>query len=151
MTRYPVLQVDAFTATPLRGNPAAVVLDAAGLTDETMQAIAREMNLSETAFVSAPQTDTADYAARFFTPAKEIPLPGHPIIATAQALADTGRWAPDPGRVLRLETRRGVVPVTHRNDEPGPDDVPASQAFDRLNPNNCRHSGYPCDNRTGRG
>jgi len=120
MPSYPLLQVDAFTATPLRGNPAAVVLDAAGLADATMQAIAREMNLSETAFVSPPQTDGADFAARFFTPAKEIPLPGHPIIATAQALTDAGRWGLAPGSALRLETRRGIVPVTHRDDAPGP-------------------------------
>lgn len=120
MPSYPLLQVDAFTATPLQGNPAAVVLDAAGLADRTMQAIAREMNLSETAFVSPPQSGEADFAARFFTPVREIPLPGHPVIATAQALADTGRWTPAPGRTLRLETRRGVVPVTHRDDAPGP-------------------------------
>jgi PhzF family phenazine biosynthesis protein len=74
------MQVDAFTDRPLKGNPCAIVFDADSLDDATMLAIAREMNLSETAFVL--RSDIADVRARYFTPAEEIPLAGHPTIAT---------------------------------------------------------------------
>lgn len=88
MTEYPFLQVDAFTGTPLGGNPCAVLLDTDDMDSATMLAIAREMNLSETAFVS--QSDVADFTVRYFTPAEEIPLAGHPTIATTHALIDAG-------------------------------------------------------------
>ncbi len=89
MPRYPILQVDAFTTSPLGGNPCAVVLDADELTDETMLAVAREMNLSETAFVCKSSTATA--RVRYFTPAEEIPMAGHPTIATSFGLVSSGR------------------------------------------------------------
>ncbi|MBZ0303920.1 MAG: PhzF family phenazine biosynthesis isomerase, partial [Anaerolineae bacterium] len=89
MAAYPLLQVDAFTTRPLEGNPCAVVLDADDLSESVMQAVAREMNLSETAFVMA--SPVADFGARYFTPAEEIPMAGHPTIATVFALVDTGR------------------------------------------------------------
>ena len=84
MRRYTVVQVDAFTTTPLLGNPCAVLPDARGLSDAEMRAIAREMNLSETAFVFP--SDKADFRFRYFTPATEIPLAGHPTISTAHVL-----------------------------------------------------------------
>ena len=80
--------VDAFTTTPLQGNSCAVVLDADQLDDETMLKIARELNQAETAFVCA--STTADFDIRFFTPAEEIPLAGHPTIATVSALTELG-------------------------------------------------------------
>jgi trans-2,3-dihydro-3-hydroxyanthranilate isomerase len=83
------MQVDAFTTTPLGGNPCAIVFDADDIPDETRLAIAREMNLSETAFVV--QSSAADFGARYFTPAEEIPLAGHPTIATVYALVESGR------------------------------------------------------------
>lgn len=83
------MQVDAFTTQPLRGNPCAIVFDADDLSTETMQAIARENNLSETAFVL--QSDVADVGARYFTPEEELPMAGHPTIATIYALAATDR------------------------------------------------------------
>ncbi len=108
--RLPLYQVDAFTATPLEGNPCAVVLDAEGLTPERMQAIAREMNLSETAFV-LPST-VADVRARYFTPAEEIPLAGHPTVATIHTLVETGRLRLDgQAPTVRLELEAGVVAV----------------------------------------
>ena len=67
MPSYPFMQVDAFTNQPLGGNPCAVIFDADDLASDTMQAIAREMNLSETAFVL--RSDLADVRARYFTPA----------------------------------------------------------------------------------
>jgi trans-2,3-dihydro-3-hydroxyanthranilate isomerase len=89
MSSHPFMQVDAFTTTPLGGNPCAIIFDADDLSDETRLAIAREMNLSETAFVV--RSDVADFGARYFTPADEIPLAGHPTIATVFALIDSGR------------------------------------------------------------
>ncbi len=89
MSSHPFMQVDAFTTTPLGGNPCAIIFDADDLSDETRLAIAREMNLSETSFVI--RSDVADFGARYFTPAEEIPLASHPTIATVFALIDTGR------------------------------------------------------------
>lgn len=111
MPTLPVFQVDAFTTQPLQGNPCAVVLDADSLSESTMQAIAREMNLSETAFVLA--SETADVAARYFTPAEEIPMAGHPTIATMMALVDSGRLRPaaDGVTTVMLELRVGPIPV----------------------------------------
>ena len=84
-----MLQVDAFTRVPLQGNPCAVILEAEGLSDRTMQAVALEMNLSETSFVVG--SEVADFGVRYFTPAEEIPLAGHPTIATVHALVEWGR------------------------------------------------------------
>ena len=111
MPTYPFMQVDAFTTTPLTGNPCAIVFDADDLSDETMQAIARENNLSETAFVLKP-TSSADVRARYFTPGREIPLAGHPTIATIFALVETGR-IPMQGEqmTIQLELRDGPIPV----------------------------------------
>jgi trans-2,3-dihydro-3-hydroxyanthranilate isomerase len=89
MPHYPFMQVDAFTDRPLGGNPCAIVFEADNLDDATRLAIARENNLSETAFVV--RSDSADFGARYFTPAEEIPLAGHPTIATVFALIDSGR------------------------------------------------------------
>jgi trans-2,3-dihydro-3-hydroxyanthranilate isomerase len=105
-----ILQVDAFTTHPLQGNPCAVVMDADGLSDSVMQAIAREMNLSETAFVL--DSKVADFGARYFTPAEEIPMAGHPTIATIFALVDTGRIIlNDAITSITLELRVGPIPV----------------------------------------
>lgn len=67
MPTYPLFQVDAFTTQPFKGNPCAVVFDAGDITAEVMQAIAQEMNLAETAFVS--HSKIADFKVRYFTPA----------------------------------------------------------------------------------
>jgi trans-2,3-dihydro-3-hydroxyanthranilate isomerase len=105
---FPFLLVDAFTDRPLAGNACAVVLDADGLDDAAMLAIARETNQAETAFVR--RSATADFGVRFFTPAEEIPMAGHPTLATAAALVDAGRVA--AGRTeLVLEMRVGPVRV----------------------------------------
>jgi trans-2,3-dihydro-3-hydroxyanthranilate isomerase len=108
--RLPFMQVDAFTSVPLQGNPCAVVFEADGLAAEQMLAIAREMNLSETAFVL--RSERADVRARYFTPAEEIPLAGHPTIATLYALVETGRLAPVDGlATVQLELEAGIIPV----------------------------------------
>lgn len=110
MPGYPYRLVDAFTERPLGGNPCAVIFDADTLDAATMQAIAREMNLSETAFVIGSRV--ADVGARYFTPAEEIPLAGHPTIATIFALVEAGRIAL-AGNVttITLELPAGVVEV----------------------------------------
>ena len=90
MTRsYSFMQVDAFTDKPLGGNPCAILFDTDDLDANTMQAIAQENNLSETSFVR--KSEIADVRVRYFTPSAEIPLAGHPTIATAFALVDSGR------------------------------------------------------------
>jgi trans-2,3-dihydro-3-hydroxyanthranilate isomerase len=89
MTNFPFMQIDAFTTQPLQGNACAIVFEADSLDDNMRLAIAREMNLSETAFVM--RSDSADFGARYFTPSEEIPLAGHPTIATIHALIETGR------------------------------------------------------------
>ena len=103
MHEYAVL--DVFTDTPLRGNPVAVFTDATGLDDTTMQRAARELNLSETVFLS-PGDGEADARARIFTPTAELPFAGHPVLGTAFLLgARTGR------DLIRLRTGAGVIPI----------------------------------------
>lgn len=108
--------VDAFTTTPLEGNACAVVLDARGLDDATMLAIAKETNLSETSFVFPGDAD-ADFVVRYWTPGGEIPLAGHPTIATTHALRESGILAPDVMTVT-LKMPAGVIPVTIRTGAP---------------------------------
>lgn len=111
----PLLWIDAFTDVPYAGNPCAVVLDADGLDEAAMQRIAREMNLSETAFVRV--SSRADFAVRTFTPAEEIPLAGHPTIATAWALLDAGRIRLDgEAAEIALELVEGPIQVTIGRD-----------------------------------
>jgi len=109
---FDVVWVDAFTSTPLAGNACAVLVDARGLDDAAMQAIARETNLSETSFVFPGDAD-ADFTVRYWTPNGEIPMAGHPTIATTHALCETGALAGDRD-VVRLKMPAAIVPVTIR-------------------------------------
>jgi PhzF family phenazine biosynthesis protein len=116
-----IKQVDAFTDTPLQGNPAAVVLHAEGLTDAMMQGIAQEMALSETAFLLPPTATGADLRLRWFTPASEVALCGHATVATFHAVAEerlhgTGEQA---RRNFRVETRSGILPVAVHQEATG--------------------------------
>jgi trans-2,3-dihydro-3-hydroxyanthranilate isomerase len=79
---------DVFTDKKLAGNPLAVIFEAEGLSDEAMQAIAREMNLSETVFVLPPNNPAHTAKIRIFTPGRELPFAGHPTVGTAVALAE---------------------------------------------------------------
>ena len=107
MPKYEIVWVDAFTTTPLAGNACAVVLDARGLDDAAMLAIARETNLSETAFVFP--SDQADFGVRYFMPVGEIPMADHPTIATTHALRESGALG---GRAeITLHMPAGVIPV----------------------------------------
>jgi trans-2,3-dihydro-3-hydroxyanthranilate isomerase len=104
------MQVDAFTKNALGGNPCAILLDTEDLDSKTMLAIAKEMNLSETAFVR--RSARADFGMRFFTPAEEIPLAGHPTIATTFALVHSGRLplVSDP-ITISVELQAGIIEV----------------------------------------
>ncbi len=105
MRRYTI--ADVFTDVPLQGNQVAVFTDASGLSAETMQRAAREMNLSETVFVFRAEEPGAHLRVRIFTPATELPFAGHPVLGTAFVV---GRAM--GSNVVRLETGLGVVPVT---------------------------------------
>ena len=91
MTSLPFFQVDAFADRPLTGNPAAVMPLERWLDDATMQAIAAENNLSETAFTVPSGREDADYDLRWFTPTAEVQLCGHATLASAHVLWETGR------------------------------------------------------------
>ncbi|MEX2247538.1 MAG: PhzF family phenazine biosynthesis protein [Dehalococcoidia bacterium] len=107
--RCRIRHVDAFTSTPLEGNPAAVV-DGEGLSGEVMQRIALNQKLSETVFLLPPDAPDNDAKLRIFTPATELPFAGHPTIAAAHILS-TEAIVSHGGRPLRLETGAGVIPV----------------------------------------
>lgn len=110
MPDYQVQIVDAFTTRRYAGNPCGVVTQAEGLTEAQMQAIARELNSSETAFVFP--SEVADFRVRFFTAMKEIPLAGHPTIATMYTLAREGRIDVSKGAArVTQELNIGTLPV----------------------------------------
>ena len=118
--RVRLKQLDAFTDHPFAGNPAGVVLDAAGLTDESMQSVAREVNASETAFLLPPTTPAADIRIRWFTPAVEVGLCGHATIASFVALAEEQLYGMTGAGTFgfRLETKSGILPVEVRTSPP---------------------------------
>ena len=95
------VQVDVFTAVPLKGNPLAVVVDAAGLSDDEMAAFARWTNLSETTFLLPPTDPAADYRVRIFTPGGELPFAGHPTLGSAHAFLASGGDVKKPGEVVQ--------------------------------------------------
>lgn len=105
-------QADVFTSQPFGGNPVAVVPEAEGLTDDQLQQIAREMNLSETVFVFPPTDKAAVVRLRIFTPTQEIPFAGHPVLGTFFVLAELG-LIPAKAPVTRVmqECNIGLFPV----------------------------------------
>ncbi|MBX3302064.1 MAG: PhzF family phenazine biosynthesis protein [Nitrospira sp.] len=105
-------QADVFTGQPFGGNPVAVFPDAEGLTDDQLQRIAREMNLSETVFVFPPTDSAAAARLRIFTPTQEIPFAGHPVLGTFYVLAHLKRILIDDGitRVTQ-ECNIGLFPI----------------------------------------
>jgi trans-2,3-dihydro-3-hydroxyanthranilate isomerase len=116
---YRFVQVDVFTDTMFRGNPLAVVLDASGLSDDEMQSIAREMNLSETTFVLPSQRLDCVARVRIFTPGLELPFAGHPTIGTSYVLAEQG-LLPAGAQEIVLEEGVGPVPVRFEGDPAAP-------------------------------
>jgi trans-2,3-dihydro-3-hydroxyanthranilate isomerase len=102
--------VDVFTEKPLSGNQLAVFPAPGPITQAHMQAIAREMNFSETAFVFPPKASSSVARVRIFTPAEEIPFAGHPTIGTAYVLASRTRAKKPPEKIV-LELGVGVIDV----------------------------------------
>jgi trans-2,3-dihydro-3-hydroxyanthranilate isomerase len=98
------LLLDVFTTERLKGNPLAVVTKADGLLDDQMQAIAGEFNLSETVFITKPQSERHTAAVRIFTPRVELPFAGHPTVGAAVALGLETR-----ATAVRIEERIGLV------------------------------------------
>jgi trans-2,3-dihydro-3-hydroxyanthranilate isomerase len=110
--RYRFVTCDVFTDTRFGGNPLAVLPAAAGLSDRQMQAVAREFNYSETAFV-LPAEAGHTRRVRIFTPTQEVPFAGHPNIGTAFVLAATGELGPlDAALAITFEEQAGLVPIT---------------------------------------
>jgi PhzF family phenazine biosynthesis protein len=114
----PILQVDAFTAEPFFGNPAAVcLLDAFPGDERWMQHVAREMNLAETAFVAPHPVEpggSASFHLRWFTPSVEIALCGHATLASAHALWETGRLPAT--EIARFHTKSGLLTAARHGD-----------------------------------
>jgi PhzF family phenazine biosynthesis protein len=107
----PIVQIDAFTSRPFEGNPAAVCVLPAARDAEWMQNVAREMNLSETAFLVRGESA---YDLRWFTPATEVELCGHATLASAHALWEGGHLAKD--ETARFQTKSGLLTARKIDD-----------------------------------
>jgi len=107
MKQYKIYQIDAFTKTKFKGNPAGVVVNADGLSENQMQTIARELNNSETAFLFHPEDNSCDGIIRYFTPTTEVPTCGHATIAAMYAKAIEEEIG---SCVLNIRTKIGVLP-----------------------------------------
>lgn len=118
MTSRRYVQLDVFADRPGAGNPLAVVLDAAGLDDAAMQAIARWTRLPETTFVFAPTQPGASYAVRMFSPRREVPFAGHPSVGTAHVVLDAGLATPIDGLLVQ-EGVAGLLPLRVEDDAAG--------------------------------
>src|SRR5207253_5996931 len=117
---YEFVQLDVFTQTPLTGNPLAIFTDARGLDDNEMQALAREMNLSETTFILPRDPDTEAQEGkkvRIFTVAEELPFAGHPTLGTALHLYASG-FSPvsEQSTEITLDLKAGKIPVRFTAD-----------------------------------
>jgi trans-2,3-dihydro-3-hydroxyanthranilate isomerase len=120
--------LDVFTTTRFQGNPLAVITDGDGLSTDQMQAIAREMNLSETVFVQKPTDDRALARLRIFTTKEELKLAGHPVIGTWFLLAQLGVVPAQEGGVhVMQQTGAGVLPVEIRFKDGRPQRVTMTQ------------------------
>ena len=112
---YDFFQVDVFANKVFGGNPLAVFPDAIGMDDALMLKIAREMNLSETTFIFPSTTEGVDFDVRIFTPGKEIPFGGHPVIGTTHALQLAGKVR-NGAQSICLGTKIGPVSVDMDGD-----------------------------------
>lgn len=122
--RYRFFQADVFTDRPFGGNQLAVFTDARGLSDGEMQTLAREMNFSECTFLFPPDSPEAVKRVRIFTPAKELPMAGHPTVGTAHVLAHLGDIDVQDGSTeVTLELGIGPVAVAVEGRDGAPDFV----------------------------
>jgi trans-2,3-dihydro-3-hydroxyanthranilate isomerase len=112
LREFAIRHVDVFTQKSFAGNPLVVVLDADGLTDKEMQAIAEEFGMPETTFILKPKKQSVAYRLRIFTPLKEVPFAGHPIVGSAHVAVTEGIVKTRrPKSVLSHETGVGVLPI----------------------------------------
>lgn len=110
--RKVIYQVDAFSDIPFGGNPAGVVPNAEGLNDNQMLKIAKDMNLSETAFIFPLEHNEADYEVKFFTPTQEVDLCGHATIASFFLLASKGMITETNNiKIIKQKTKAGILEV----------------------------------------
>jgi len=110
MKKVPFYQIDVFTDTPLGGNPLALFPEVPGWSDAILLKIAREMNLSETVFLFPPDDSSADFNMRIFTPEKEIPFAGHPVIGTSFVIFAKG-WLGKEAKEVILKLPIGGISV----------------------------------------
>ncbi len=119
-TTRPFAQVDVFTAQPYLGNPLAVVLEGAGLSDAGMQAFARWTNLSETTFLLPSSAEGlaqgADYRVRIFTPGGELPFAGHPTLGSCHAWLEAGGTPRAPDAIVQ-ECQSGLIRIQRQTGE----------------------------------
>lgn len=108
MSKPIIYQIDSFTKEKFKGNPAGVVLYADNLNATQMQLIARELNNSETAFVSKSKDNESDYSVRYFTPTTEVPICGHATIAALYAKAQEDSLE---SCTIRIHTQVGILPI----------------------------------------
>jgi trans-2,3-dihydro-3-hydroxyanthranilate isomerase len=135
MRKFRYHLVDVFTDRAFGGNPLAVFTNGRGLTGEQMQAIAKELNLSETTFVLPPEDSQNDFKVRIFTPAQELPMAGHPTIGTSFVLAHDHVIEYLSEEVsIRLEEGVGVIPVTIQFEERYPTLIRMRQPLPSFGP-----------------
>ncbi|PYS83987.1 MAG: PhzF family phenazine biosynthesis protein [Acidobacteria bacterium] len=127
--------VDVFTDRAFGGNPLAVITNGRGLPTETMQAVAKEFNLSETTFVLPPDDPRHDWRVRIFTPGSELPMAGHPTVGTSFVLAREHLVRRDSDET-NIVLEEGVGPVPVRIEFKGGEPVFAemSQPLPRFGP-----------------
>ena len=129
--------VDVFTSRAFGGNQLAVFTEAGELPAELMQSLARELNLSETTFVSSPLDAQNDFRVRIFTPLAELPMAGHPTVGTAYVLSKEGhiKRATTTQTRVNFEEGVGTIPVTIEFDEEGaPDWIEMQQPLPVFGP-----------------
>lgn len=113
MNELPFYIVDVFAEEKYAGNQLAVIRNAAALSDEQMQKIAKEMNYSETTFILSDEQKNNGYDVRIFTPASEIPFAGHPTLGTAFIISQ--EIAKQPMEIINLNLNVGQIPVTFQD------------------------------------
>jgi trans-2,3-dihydro-3-hydroxyanthranilate isomerase len=127
--------LDVFTTTRFQGNPLAVFTDGDSLSDDQMQAMAREMNLAETVFVQKPSDERALARLRIFTTREELKLAGHPVVGTWFLLAELGVVPAQEGGVhVMQETGAGILPVEIRFKDGRPQRVTMTQTEAAFRP-----------------
>jgi trans-2,3-dihydro-3-hydroxyanthranilate isomerase len=131
MKNLPYHLLDVFTDRAFGGNPLAVFTDGRGISDAQMQAIAKELNLSETTFVLPPDEAKHDFRVRIFTPKSELPMAGHPTVGTAFILAREGMLKK---REAVFEEGVGPVPVSIERAADGPGFIEMRQPLPKFGP-----------------